>query len=244
MNFIKNIVDGKKDNFSHIQFQKFSRGEFRNKALVKVKRSGKKFTLLTSPEFANELVREVAKKLGNKKTKVSGAIVSTQNLKEDPIFERLLAHAAVKQFQGVKRYLLNEDLSGDRLIELLDSSPKHFFALSFDAEDGETTLKIKPKAPKSSKPKNKEESPKPDFCKLVTKDEELIQSFIFERPKLDFKEANINHTFFVKDIIISEELKKTKDFARMREEAERKGTILRFAEIDEIKTEKEFPFQV
>jgi len=38
--FIKKIFDGKNDEFVHLQFQKFSRGEFTDRAMVKVKESG------------------------------------------------------------------------------------------------------------------------------------------------------------------------------------------------------------
>ena len=63
------------------------------------------------------------------------------------------------------------------IIDLLNKFPKAFFALSFETED-ETKLKIKAKAPKSGKPGTKgEEVPKPDFCKLITKDKKIVESF-------------------------------------------------------------------
>ena len=64
MNFIKKIVDGKVDSFVHLQFQKFSKGEFINRALIRVKKVKDKFTINTSSEFANELVKSMAQKLG------------------------------------------------------------------------------------------------------------------------------------------------------------------------------------
>ena len=82
MNFIKKIADGNADHFAHVQFQRFSRGEFPNRAVIKVKKTKDKFTVNTSAEFANELVYEAAKKLGSESTQVTGAIVSTSDLKE------------------------------------------------------------------------------------------------------------------------------------------------------------------
>jgi len=236
MNFIKEIFDAPNGDVKreeiHLQFQKFSKGEFGNRALIDARRTGNKFTINTSAEFANELVRSVAEKLGNNKTKVTGAIVSTSNMKGELDFKE------IKQFQGVKRYILDCEMSGSEIVSLLKKIPRAFFALSFS--DGEDTLKIKPKAPKSGKPGKGEEAPKADFCKLITTNEKIAKDFVFEVPT--FKKVSIQHTFLIEEIIISNELKKTEDFAKIREGAKRKGKILRKALIDEkeMKIEKGF----
>ncbi len=56
MNFLKKIVDKNFDESVHLQFQKFSKGEFRDKAIIEAKNSNGKYTIKTSAEFANELV--------------------------------------------------------------------------------------------------------------------------------------------------------------------------------------------
>ena len=61
--FIKKIFDGKTDNFVHLQFQKFSKGEFRDKALVSVNKIGNRFSIGTTYEYASGLIRSVAEKL-------------------------------------------------------------------------------------------------------------------------------------------------------------------------------------
>jgi hypothetical protein len=233
MNFIKKVFEGKKDNSTHLQFQKFSKGEFRNRAIIEAKKSKDKYTIKTSAEFANGLVHDVAELLGDKKTSVTGAIVSTSDLTGKIDFKDK------KQFQGVKRYLIDKEMSGKEIIALLDEFPKTFFALTFDA--GETKLKIKPKAPKSVKPGKGDEAPKADFCNLKTTDKELGGSFIFE--KEDFKTAKVNHTLFIENIIVPEELKKEEDFAKIREMSNRAGRIIRNAEIDEVEAKKEFEFE-
>jgi hypothetical protein len=232
MNFIKKIFDDKIDESVHLQFQKFSKGEFTNRALVKAKNSGSKYSITTTAEFANELVRDVAEKLGNLKTKVTGAIISTSD------FTGIIDFKEKKQFQGVKKYVIEKEMSGNEIINLLEKFPKAFFALSFEVEKDETKLKIKPKQPKSGKPSSKEdEKPVPDFCRLSTKDQKIGQSFVFEKP--NFKEAEIDHVFLITDLVVP---KDEKDFAKMREMAKRKGTIIRNSKIDgkEIKTEKDF----
>lgn len=233
MNFIKELFDKKKSNETHIQFQKFSKGEFRNRALIELKKSGKGYSLKTSAEFVNGLVYLIASKIGSNKTKVTGAIVSTSDLKEKIKFKE------VKQFQGVKRYLLEQEMSGNEIKDLIEKFPKAFFALSFSF--GEDTLKIKPKAPKSGKPGKGDEAPKADFCSLKTNDEFIAKSFVFE--KENFSKAIINHTFIVEKIVIPDSLKDSKDFAKIREESLRKGKIIRNAKIDDLDVNSEFEFE-
>ncbi len=223
MNFIKKVFEGKIDEGVHLQFQKFSTGEFKDRALVKVKKVKDNYTISTTYEFANEFVRVAAEKLGSNKTQIKGAIISTLDLGNE------IDYQDKKQFMGVKQYVIDKEMSGDEITEMLRKFPKVFFALSFDSGKGDS-LKIKAKAPKSAKPKNKDEAPKPDFCKMTTKDEKLAKDFVFEKP--DFKEAVISHDFIIEKITIPEELKKEKDFAVVREKSLRKGKIIRRAVID------------
>ena len=231
MNFIKKIFDGDVDESVHLQFQKFSKGEFRNRALIEAKKTGKGYSIKTSAEFANGLVRIVAEKLGEESVRVTGAIVSTSDLTGELEFKEK------KQFQGVKRYLIDKEMSGTEIIGLLEKFPKNFFALSFEV--GDNKLKIKPKAPKSGKAgKEKDGGPKADFCSLKTPDKNIADSFVFEKP--DFKEARINHVFFIDEIIMPEG---EEDFAKIREMAKRKGKIVRTAVIDGVEMQKEFGFE-
>ena len=231
MNFMKKIFQGRPDESVHLQFQKFGKGESKNRALINAKKSGNKYTISTTAEFANELVREIAGKLADNKTNVTGAIVSTNDLKEKLDFKE------IKQFQGVKRYLIDSEMSGNDILSLLDKFPKAFFALSFEA--GDSKLKIKPKAPKSAKSKKKGEKPKPNFCKITTNDRVLAEDFVFEKP--DFGKVEIAHHFIINEIIKPEG---ETDFAKMRELAKRKGKIIREAEIDGKKTLQEKEFEV
>jgi len=230
MNFIKKIFDGDSDESVHLQFQKFSKGEFQNRAMIRAKKIGKGYSISTTAEFANEFVRAAAEKLGEEKTRIAGAVVSTSDLTGELEFKEK------KQFQGVKRYLIDKEMSGSEILNLLEKFPKTFFALSFEIEN--MKLKIKPKAPKSGKPgKEKEGGPKVDFCSLKTSNENIVRDFVFEKP--DFKEAKISHTFFIDELVFPND---EEDYAKMREMAKRKGRIIRKAVIDgvEKKSEKEF----
>lgn len=229
MNFIKKVQEKNFDESVHLQFQKFSKGEFKNRALVEAKNSNGNYTIKTSAEFANELVRELAEKLGDNKTKITGSIIGTNDLKG------ILEFKKISQFQGVKNYSIEQEMSGSEIIELINKFPKNFFALSFSV--GEEILKIKPKAPKSGKPGTKgEETPKIDFCNFKTKDKKVVESFIFEDS--EFKTAKIVHDFLIDKIEIPTELKNSEDFALIREKSKRVGKILRKAEIDGNKSQK------
>lgn len=232
MNFVKKIVEGKVDELVHIQFMKFSRGEFKERAILKVKKTKNKYAITSGPEFANEMVLLMAKKLGNKSTKVTGAIVSTSDLKDKVDF------VDIKQFQGVKRYLIDKEMTGGEISNLVEKFPKTFFGLSFDVDDN-NKLKIKPKAPKSGKPGKGDDEPKADFCKLVTTDIEIGQSFVFE--KENFKEAKIKHNIFIDEIIMPEDKDKM-TLAEIRETAKRRGRIVRFSDIDGVKDERTYEF--
>ena len=235
--FIKKIFDGNTegDEMVHLQFQKFSRGVFKNKAALVAKCSRGNFSISTTSEYANELVRYLAEKLGNQKTHVNGIIVSTRDLADELDYENK------KQFMGVKQYVINKELSGNEIISLCDKLPNAFFGLSFSVDGSK--LKIKQKAPKSAKPSTKaEETIKIDFCKLKTSDNSIIKSLIFDDEVKEFKNIEIIHEFVIDEIVIPEELKKEKDFAVVRKKALKKGKIVRKIKIDgkEIKKEKEF----
>jgi len=219
--FIKKIFDGKEDGLVHNQFQKFSRGEFKDKAMIIAKKSKDKYTISTTPEFSNEFVRILAEKLGDEKVEVKGPIVSTRDLTGELDFQDK------KQFAGVKQYIIDREMSGSEMISLLDKLPLSHFGLSFKV--GDTELKIKPKMPKSGKPSSKGDAkPKVDFCKLITPDREIVEDLLFDIP--DFKKVQISHDFIITDIILPEG---ETDFAKIREMAKRKGKVVRKIKVDD-----------
>jgi hypothetical protein len=226
--FINKIFNSRIDELVHLQFQKFSRGTFTQRALIKASNTGKGYSLSTGNEFANDFVRAMAEKLGSSESHVTGAVVSTSDLKGK------LPSTGLKQFMGIKQYVINGKMTGNDIIKLLDSFPEAFFALSFSV--GENVLKIKPKAPKSAKPKTSEGPPKIDFCSLKTHDAKLIEQFVFEK---NWKKIEIEHTFIISDIELPQGVTEP---TQLRKLAKRKGTIVRKAKIDEKETVSEKTF--
>lgn len=230
--FIKKIFEEKIDKLVHLQFQKFSKGNFKNKALIKASNSKGNYKVATGYEYANEFVRMVAEKLGNNRTKITGGIITTFDLTGKLNFKDK------KQFMGVKQYVLDTEMTGKEILNLLDKFPFAFMALSFKTND--TELKIKPKAPKSAKPSTKGDArPNPDFCKLITTDKNLVKNILFDVTLDDFKKVEVSHEFVIKDLILP---KGEKDSAKIRELTQRKGTIIRRMNLDEKETTKEKDF--
>jgi len=238
--FIKKLFEGNKDDLIHQQFQKFSKGKFENRAMIRVKNSGGKYTLTSSAEYAKELIMNFAEKLGDEKTRVTGALISALDLDG---FEYKEKKSAI----GVRKYIINSEMSGNEILELCGKVTKAFFGLSFNV--GEEELKIKDKSPKSAKgsgsTKKEGEKAKIDFCKLKTKDTELIKKFVFDSEAEKFKNVEISHDFIIDDIVISDELKTEceNDFAKLREMAVRKGRVVRKMVVDGKEIIKEIVFE-
>lgn len=227
--FIQKLCSGKTDELAHLQFEKYSRGLFKNKAIVVGKYSKGNYSFATTSEYASEFVRACAEELGNNKTKVEGVIISTKTLPEN------IKYGDISQFMGVKKYSISGEMSGNEIISICDAVPRAFIALSFSS--GKSELKVKPKAPKSAKPGTDSDDVKVDFCKLKTTNPEFAKKLFFEVS--EFKTAEARHDFNILDIEVP---KDEKDPVKMREKAIRKGKIVRKLTVDGKENVKDYSF--
>lgn len=227
--FIHKLCSGKTDNLAHLQFEKYSRGLFRNKAIVQAKHSKGNYSFVTTSEYSSEFVRACAEELGNQKTKVEGVIISTKPLPGN------IKYGDISQFMGVKKYSISGEMTGDEIVSICDAVPRAFIALSFST--GKSELKVKPKAPKSAKPGTDSADIKVDFCKLKTTNPEFAKKLLFEVN--EFKTAEARHDFDIKDIEIP---KDEKDPIKMREKAIRKGDIVRRLTVNDSESQKIYNF--
>jgi len=236
--FIKKIFEGKteEDDFVHCQFIKFSKGEFQDRAMVRAKNSGGSFVIATTYEYAKELIIYLAEKIGEERVNVTGALISALDLEGE------FDYSEKKMAMGIKKYMIDKDMSGNEILELCNKVQKAFFALSFSTSD--TELKINVKSPKSAKgvssSKKENAKAKIDFIKIKTTDKGLVKNMIFDEEINNFKKLEVKHTFLIDKIIMPET--EEKDFAKIREMAKRAGKIIRELDIDGkvIKKEKEF----
>ncbi len=232
MNTINKIFSGKIDEEVHTEFLKFSRGLFENRYLLEAKKQKDRWALKTGYEFANFFVKKCIEK-SKGEIQLSGVIVYTAKLEDSKIpIER------VKQFMGVKQYVINSKVDSVHLLDTMRKYPKAFYALSFKNESFE--LKIKAKAPKSAKPSTKGEGePKAEFCSLKTNDKSIIDDLFFDFP--NFSEIKIKHALKIDSIELP---KGVDDPVKLRELSKRKGTIIREVTIDGRKEKRECLFEV
>ena len=220
---IKEIFEGVFDDRVHTSFLKFGRGEYKDKYLLEGKKQAKKWAIKAGAEYANILVRKCLEKVGES-VEVTGVIVSTLDLRDEINFEV----SKVKNFQGVRKHVIDGEVEPEQIFALMEKYPKAFFALSFKG-DG-FVLKIKPKAPADGKKSKKEgEGIVADFCSLKTDDKVLLAYLFFGIG--DFAEVKVKHQISVTDIVYPsnmEELKPTE----VREMAKRKGVVIRTATVD------------
>lgn len=227
--FIHKLCFGKTDELAHLQFEKYSRGLFKNKAIVQAKYSKDSYSFVTTSEYASEFVRACAEELGSSKARIEGVIISTKALPEN------IRYGDISQFMGVKKYSISGEMTGNEIISICDSVPRAFIALSFSTPKSE--LKIKPKAPKSAKPGTSDEDVKVDFCKLKTTNPEFAKKLFFEVS--EFKKAEARHDFNILDIEVP---KDEKDPVKMREKAVRKGKIVRKLKVNDSESQKDYVF--
>jgi hypothetical protein len=167
------------------------------------------------------------------KTLVSGGIITKKDIRPELDFE-----VGMKQFAGVKTFLINNELSKEQLNNLFMKFPDALFLLSFSTDYG--TLKTKVKSPKSAKPgKGDNEDIKADFCVFTTDDVNFVKEFAFDIDS-NFKYLKIKHIFNITELVVDEKDKNDPAMARIN--AKRKGKLERYLDIDGKQVKKEINF--
>ncbi len=230
MNFIKKIFENKPDQEVHKQFKRFSKGTYENRAIVELTKGRNSVKVKTSFEFTEDFARFLTNTIKDK-TKISGGIITTKDIRPELSFE-----VDMKQFAGVKTFLLDNEMSRGELNNLFNKFPDALFLLSFSTDYG--ALKSKVKSPKSAKP-GKDNEIKADFCTFSTADLNFAKEFAFDVED-NFKKLKIKHTFIINDFVIDEKDKSDPALARIN--AKRKGIIERYLDIDGKQIKKEINF--
>ena len=232
-NFLKKVFFKNLDNTVHEELIKFGRGRFENKYLVEAKKRKDLWSIKAGSEFANFLVKNCLENVKGE-IDISGAIICTSDLRNDIKFNI----EKIKQFAGVKQYIISTKIFAPSILEIMNKYPRAFYALSFSTPDN--ILKIKAKAPKNGKPgKNSNGEPKADFCSLKTSNRELVNELVFDFSS--FNEIKIKHTLIIDSVILPQG---TSDPVKIRELAKKKGKIIREIRIDGREEKKEVEFEV
>jgi len=229
---IKNIFDGTFDDEVHVAFLKFGRGVYKGKYLLEGKKQAKNWSVKAGAEYVNFLVRRCLESVGGP-IKVTGVIVSTLDLRDDIKFDL----KKVSNFQGVRKHIVDTEVEGREIFDLMDKYPKAFFALSFKAplDTKDRTgqgfvLKVKPKAPASGKPgKEKGDGLVADFCSLKTEDKKIVDELFFD--VVSFEKVRVSHEIDVTDIVYPVDMESLKP-AEIRQMAKRRGVLKRVVDVD------------
>lgn len=220
---IKKIFDKNFDDEVHADFLKFSRGEFKGKYMIEGKKQKDKYSIKTSPEFANFFVKKVLEEIEGV-VHIKGKIISTMDLSEEVSFDI----KKKENFQGIRNIEIDSEIEASEILGLLEKYPKAFFGLTFKSD--KSVLKIKPKAPKSPKPSSKgDEGPKVDFCSLKTTNEGIVNEIFFDVS--GFTEIKIGHVIKINEIVYPDNVKELKP-EEIREKSKRKGILIREIEVD------------
>ena len=229
--FLKILFNGNKSSDTHNEFIKFGRGRYENKYLLYGKKQKDKWSMKTSAEFANYLVRKCLEK-SSEKIEMKGIILSTFDLTKEIEFE----FEDIKKYMGIQQLIINGSVDKNKLLKLMEKYPRVFYGLSFSGNSFE--LKIKAKAPKSGKPAaSGEKEAMPDFCSLKTNDKTIVDELFFDHP--NFEEIKVNHIILIDEVIIP---KGVSNPTEIREKSERKGKIIRKINADGKQLEKEANF--
>ena len=233
MNFIRKIAEGKSDAWAKRQLTRYGKGTYEQKAILHINKGKNKGSISSSFEFAPDLAYALAETIKGK-VHVTGGMITTQKLDEKEVG---IPFAGMKQFAGVKTFLIDTEMTKNQIQEIFGRYPSALILLSFKTDAGE--LKTKVKSPKSAKAGNKdeEEVPQADFCKFKTTDMHILEDYAFDVPK-DFTKVVIIHTFTITDLEIPKEYEK--DFALARLHAIRKGTLIREIHLGDKKIVKEY----
>lgn len=218
--FIKKIFENKTDDSVHRQFVRFSRGSFAGRAALSLQK-GEKIKLGGSFEFANDFSMFAAEISGGK---VTGIVLSKENISSLMSTNGIKGNSETKN-GGLfyKNNIDEQQMSQDNLKKLVDNS----YASLLDVEGSGFSLKMK-----------KKKLPKPGKSGEIKIDDKfcILELDINYWPKLkdffmlpDCKKAKISHIYAIEEVTVD---KNEKDFAKMRENAKKKGKIIRKMMID------------
>ena len=218
MNFIKKIFSGKTDDATHRQFIRFGKGEYRGRALLSIWKT-KSIKIKSSFEFANDFV------------------LFTANLDGAVFNGTIWSKEQIPSLSGIKKegkIVYNVENMGSSQVK--EIAPMVYYFL-LNADGSGIKLRIKGKLPKPGKGEGKVDD---KFCQLEIEEKYYPTAradFFWDLPEC--KKASVQHIFVIKEIVIP---KGETDYAKIREMAKRKGTIVRLANADgkEMKTERDF----
>lgn len=229
--WIKDAIEGKQE--AHKYFLRFGKGNYPGRGLLKIDTS--RLSINGSFENVNSLIIWLSQQ---SKLKVSGKILSKSEI--DNLIEKTglkIISKKAKRERAIFEYSVEGECND--LTEL--GKAVYFFLL--DAKSNGYEFKCKknlPRPGKSSELKIDEKFFSLHFDNSFASS--FKKEFLFDIP--EGKKISISHDIIINDIIIPKELAKINDFAKIREEAKRKGKIIRKANVDGKEILKEYNIEI
>ncbi|MFH0862775.1 MAG: hypothetical protein V1875_07095 [Candidatus Altiarchaeota archaeon] len=229
MHYVKQLFQGKPEEWVHLQFTRYGRGLF-DGPYVEVD-AGKDIKFKGSVEYSTVLGQLAAS--GGGDFKVEGAIYAKKDFRDD------LRGLGVEfdDKSKVKRSFFVAELSGDFpsavLVDIYSKVPHATVLLNFAGAGGKFKCKKKPPKPGGEKVN--------DFCSgsmALSALPKLKGEVLFDVG--DFKKAVVDNKFQIESLTIPPGMSS----ADARLYAKRKGKVLRTVTVDGVDKKSEVPFEV
>ncbi|RMF54794.1 hypothetical protein D6745_04120 [Candidatus Woesearchaeota archaeon] len=230
LNFIKNAINNRIDEFTHKKFVRYGVGEF-EKEPFEVRKGKSSFTVKTGPEYFDVLEHFFIENIKSETT-AKGKIIAQKDV--IGVYKKF-GIKPVKMTSNGKKSEFSHTFSNEELKNFFEEL-KDCFVLC-DLASGKNTLKMKKSLGKPGKPME-------NFCSAkldISLFDKFKEEFAWDAG--DFNNLIIKHTYIIKELIIDDRLVE-EDPARARLEAKRKGIIIREIDVDGKKIVKEHEFLV
>lgn len=223
MNFIKQIFEGKVDDYVHSKFVRYGKGEY-ERALVVIKKTSKNIKVKTSYDLSNDLFRICLDFLKGS-ADVSGKIIADFDLQS-----KLGLEANYTKRGKLHTAELKCKLSKEQLEKIWNDFRMEFILLNIKSDNVE--LKCGSSLPKPGG------TIKCDFCKASLPVEALKEFDLNEK----ISEANLVHVYVINELAVPKEYEN--NFEKARIHAKRKGFLIRKSVVDGKEEEKKIVLNV
>ena len=218
MHYIKDIFEGKETEHAHNKFIRYSKGNFIG-PLMKIRFSKANIKIGASFHFTDELLKLLAKIIGNKMVHIKGFLIWNADLSEE-LASLGIKYSKVSKSRGIFKYTLENEVALKDFVETMGS-----FNLLITVKVDDISLTTKSSFPKPNKPFGA------DFCKAtlpVSFQKEIMKEFAYDIKEDKIKVIEIKHEIDINNI----DLPQIEDFEKARREAKREGELRRYTSIN------------
>jgi len=224
MHFIKQLFEGKPEDWVHLMFTRYGRGEFMGPvAEVDV---GKDIKFKASVEYCG-LFSLLAVSCGGD-FKVEGGIYGKQDFRGVLVKLGVEFDDKSKPKQGVYVAQVEGDYAGDVIVKLIDGVPEATVLLNLVGSTAKLKCKMKPPKPGGEKVV--------DFCSGSLNPSvigRLTEEIFFDAPK--FAKAKVENMFVIDELVMPPGASP----AEARLSAKRKGKVVRTVTVDGVQKKSE-----